>query len=159
MCWQGSLTVESLSQTQKELKGFIIEWIFMCFIKIHKVKSSKYEWLLDVLAVIFDSWIFITNTKGTHRFYSWMNIHVLFQNSQGELFRIWVAFRCVGSDLWQLNLYHKHKRDTPHNATPYNAMPHNATPHNVTPHNATPHVFFCTLLDFSKLKLFFFHYR
>ena len=44
----------------------------------------------------------------------------------------------------------------PHNATPYNTMPHNATPHNAKPHNATPHVSFCILLDFSKLKLFFF---
>ena len=39
-----------------------------------------------------------------------------------------------------------------------NAMPHNTTPYDAMPLNATPHVFFCTLLDFSKLKLFFFHY-
>ena len=31
-------------------------------------------------------------------------------------------------------------------------------PYDAMPLNATPHVFFCTLLDFSKLKLFFFHY-
>ena len=51
--------------------GFTLEWIFMCFIRIHKVKSSKYEWSLDLLTVIFDSWISISNTKGTQRFYSW----------------------------------------------------------------------------------------
>ena len=45
--------------------------ILMCFIKIHKINSSKYACSLDLLAVIFDSWIFITNTKGAQRFYSW----------------------------------------------------------------------------------------
>ena len=45
-----------------------------------------------------------------------------------------------------------------HNDTPYNAMPLNATPNYAISFNDTPHVFFCTLLDFSKLKLFFFHY-
>ena len=71
ICWQWYLTVESLSQTQKGQKGFTLEWICMCFIRIHKVKSSKYEWSLDLLTVIFDSWISISNTKGTQRFYSW----------------------------------------------------------------------------------------
>ena len=41
-----------------------------------------------------------------------MNIHVLYQNPQGELFKVWMIFRFVDSDLWQMNLYHKHKRDT-----------------------------------------------
>ena len=62
--------------------------------------------------MIFDSWIFITNKKGTKRFYSWMNIHVFYQNPQGELFKVWMVFRFVDRDIWQLNLYHKHKRDT-----------------------------------------------
>ena len=57
-------------------KGFILEWIFMCFIKIHKVNSSKYEWSLDLLTVVFDRWIFITNTKGTQRFPSWINMNL-----------------------------------------------------------------------------------
>ena len=43
---------------------------------------------------------------------SWLNIHVFYQNPQGEIFKVWMVFRFVGSDLWQLNLYHKHKRDT-----------------------------------------------
>ena len=130
--------------------------IFMCFIKIHKVNSSKYEWSLDLLTVIFDCWIFITNTKGTQMFYSWKvficffkiyhvkssnyewslnklavifdrwifitytkgtqvlffnDIHVLYQSPQGELFKVWMVFRLVASDIWQLNLYHKQKRD------------------------------------------------
>ena len=147
--------------------------IFMCFIKIHKVNSPKYEWSLDLLTVIFDCWIFITNTKGTQMFYSWKvficffkiyqvkssnyewslnklavifdrwifitytkgtqvlffnDIHVLYQNPQGELFKVWMVFKYVGgdllqlfkvwmvfrlvaSDIWQLNLYHKQKRD------------------------------------------------
>ena len=46
----------------------------------------------------------------------------------------------------------------PLNAMPHNIMHHNATPYDAMPLNATPHVFFCTLLDFSKLKLFFFYY-
>ena len=82
----------------------------MCFIKIHKVNSSKYEWSLDMLTVIFDSWIFITNKKETKSFYSWMNIHVFYQNPQGEIFREWMVFRFVDSDIWQLNLCHKQKR-------------------------------------------------
>ena len=86
----------------------------MCFIKIHKVNSSKYEWSLDLLTVIFDSWIFITNTKGTKRFYSWMNMHVFYQNPQGEIIKVWMVFRFVDSDFWLLNLYHKvnNKSDT-----------------------------------------------
>ena len=64
------LTVESLSQSQKGYRFYSL-MIFMCFIKIHKVNSSKYEWSLDLLTVIFDCWIFITNTKGTQMFYSW----------------------------------------------------------------------------------------
>ena len=134
--------------------GFTLEWIFMCFIRIHKVKPSKYEWCLDLLTEIFDSWIFITNTEETqtlewificfiriHKanspkyewsldfmtmmFDSWIfityikgtqvlflnDIHVLYQNPQGELFKVWMVFRYVDSDIWQLNLYHKHKRD------------------------------------------------
>ena len=67
---QWSLTEESLSHTQRRHRFYSL-MIFMCFIKIHKVKSSKYEWSLDLLTVIFDSWIFITNTKGTQMFYSW----------------------------------------------------------------------------------------
>ena len=41
-----------------------------------------------------------------------MYIHVFYQNPQGELFKVWMVFRFVDSDLWQLNLYHKHKRYT-----------------------------------------------
>ena len=67
---QWSLTDESLSHTQRRHRFYSL-MIFMCFIKIHKVKSSKYEWSLDLLTVIFDSWISISNTKGTQRFYSW----------------------------------------------------------------------------------------
>ena len=66
----------------------------MCFIKIHKENSSKvpkYEWSLDLLTVIFDCWIFITKSiiKVTQRCYSWLNIHVFYQNPQGELFNEW----------------------------------------------------------------------
>ena len=38
-----------------------------------------------------------------------MNIHVLYQNPQGELFKVWMVFRFVDSDFWLLNLYHKVK--------------------------------------------------
>ena len=41
-----------------------------------------------------------------------MYIHVFYQNLHGELFKVWMVFRFVDSDLWQLNLYHKHKRYT-----------------------------------------------
>ena len=58
------------------------------------------------------NWIFITDIKGTWRCYSWLNIHLFYQNPQGELFKVWMIFRFVNSDLWQMNLYHKHKRDT-----------------------------------------------
>ena len=108
---QWSLTDESLSHTQRRHRFYSL-MIFMCFIKIHKVNSSKYEWSLDMLTVIFDSWIFITNTKGTKRFYSWMNMHVFYQNPQGEIIKVWMVFRFVDSDIWQLNLHLKHKRDT-----------------------------------------------
>ena len=50
---------------QMNIHRFYSLMIFMCFVKIHKVNSSKYEWSLDLLTVIFDSWIFITNKKGT----------------------------------------------------------------------------------------------
>ena len=139
--------------------GFTLEWIFMCFIRIHKVKSSKYEWCLDLLTEIFDSWIFITNTEETQtlewifmcfirihkanspkyewswdfiNWISWMmfdswifiayikgtqvlflnDIHVLYQNPQGELFKVWMVFKYVGSDLLQMIFYHIHKGDT-----------------------------------------------
>ena len=39
-----------------------------------------------------------------------MNIHVFYQNPQGEIFREWMVFRFVDSDIWQLNLCHKQKR-------------------------------------------------
>ena len=38
-----------------------------------------------------------------------MNIHVLYQNPQGELSKVWMVFRFVDSDFWLLNLYHKDK--------------------------------------------------
>ena len=107
---QWSLTDESLSHTQRRHRFYSL-MIFMCFIKIHKVKSSKYEWSLDLLTVIFDSWIFITITKGIQVLFL-NDIHVLYQNPQGELFKVWMVFRFVDSDIWLLNLYHKHKRDT-----------------------------------------------
>ena len=109
--WQWSLTDESLSHTQRRHRFYSL-MIFMCFIKVHKVNCSKYEWSLDWLPVIFDSWIFITNKKETKSFYSWMNIHVFYQNPQGEIFKVWMVFRFVDSDIWQLNLYHNHKSDT-----------------------------------------------
>ena len=107
--WQWSLTDESLSHTQRGHRFYSL-MIFMYFIKVHKVNCSKYEWSLDWLPVIFDSWIFITNKKETKSFYSWMNIHVFYQNPQGEIFREWMVFRFVDSDIWQLNLCHKQKR-------------------------------------------------
>ena len=58
------MTVESLSHTQRGY-WFYSLMIFICFIKIHKVNSSKYEWSLDLLTVIIDSWIFTTNTEWT----------------------------------------------------------------------------------------------
>jgi hypothetical protein len=57
MCWQRSLRVEALLQTLQAKMN-----IQMCFIKIHKLKSSKYEWPLDVLKEIFESWSSIANT-------------------------------------------------------------------------------------------------
>ena len=86
------------------------EWIFICFIRIHKANSPKYEWSLDFMTMMFDSWIFITYIKGTQVLFL-NDIHVLYQNPQGELFKVWMVFRYVDSDIWQLNLYHKHKRD------------------------------------------------
>ena len=83
----------------------------MCLIKIHKVNSSKYVCSLDLLTVIFDVWIFFTNTKGTERFHSWMNFHVFYQNPQGEISKVWMVFRFVDSGIRQLNLCHKQKRD------------------------------------------------
>ena len=87
-----------------------LEWIFICFIRIHKANSPKYEWSLDFMTMMFDSWIFITYIKGTQVLFL-NDIHVLYQNPQGELFKVWMVFRYVDSDIWQLNLYHKHKRD------------------------------------------------
>ena len=34
---------------------------------------------------------------------------IVYQISQGQLFKIWMVFRCIDSDLWQLNLDHKLK--------------------------------------------------
>ena len=85
--------------------------IFKCFIKIHKVKSSKYEWSLNMLAVIFYRWIFIKYTKGTHVLF-FDDTHVLYQDPQGEIFKVRMVFRFVHCDIWQLKLYDKHKRDT-----------------------------------------------
>ena len=58
---------------------------------------------------MFDSWIFITYIKGTQVLFL-NDIHVLYQNPQGELFKVWMVFRFVDSDIWQLNLCHKQKR-------------------------------------------------
>ena len=32
-----------------------LQGIFLCFIRIHKVKSSKYEWSLDFMTIKYDS--------------------------------------------------------------------------------------------------------
>ena len=98
--------------TQKGQKGFTLEWICMCFIRIHKVKSSKYEWSLDLLTVIFDSWISISNTKGTQRFYSWKVFicffkiyHVKSSNYEWSLNKLAVIF-----DRWFFITYPKGHR-------------------------------------------------
>ena len=62
-----------------------------------------------MLTVIFDSWIFITNTEGTQVLF-FDDTHVLYQDPQGEIFKVWMVFRFVDSDIWQLNLCHKQKR-------------------------------------------------
>ena len=71
---------------------------------MHNMNSSNYEWSLDLLNLYHK-----VKIKVTQRCYSWLNIHVFYQNPQGE---VWMIFRFVDSDLWQMNLYHKHKRDT-----------------------------------------------
>ena len=82
----------------------------MCFIRIHKVNSSKYEWSLDLLTVIFDSWIFITNKK-------WQKVFTL-----EWIFMYFIRIHQVKSseNEWSLDLLtvifdnwicHKQKRD------------------------------------------------
>ena len=63
MCWQRSLRVEALLQTLQAKRFYFSMNIQMCFIKINKVNSLNYEWSLDVLTEIFESWSFIANTK------------------------------------------------------------------------------------------------
>ena len=50
--------------------------------------------------------------KETQRFYSGMNIHVLYQNPQSKLFKVWMVFRFVDSDFWLLNHIVNNKSDT-----------------------------------------------
>ena len=61
----------NLYHKQKRDKKFLLCVFTLCFIRIHKVKSSENEWSLDLLTVIFDSWISVTNKKGPKRSYSW----------------------------------------------------------------------------------------
>ena len=35
---------------------------------------------------------------------------MFYQNPQSELFKVWMAFRCVNRDLWELQLYFKYYR-------------------------------------------------
>ena len=60
--WQRSLRVEALLQILQPKKFYPWMNIQMCFIKIRKAKSSRYEWPLDVLTDIFESWSFIAKT-------------------------------------------------------------------------------------------------
>ena len=46
-------------------KAVILDWIFMCFIKI---QGELFKIWTVFRFVVFDCWIFITNAKGTQRF-------------------------------------------------------------------------------------------
>ena len=85
--------------------------IQMCFIKIHKVNSSKYEWPLDVLTEIFENWSFIANTTDKKVLFLNEYSNVFYQNPRSDIFKVWVAFeQCqrnwgVGPLQWLLEKY------------------------------------------------------
>ena len=55
---------------------FLIEYSCVLLKSTRWTLQSTYEWSLDLLTVIFDRWIFNTNTKGTQRLPSWMNMNL-----------------------------------------------------------------------------------
>ena len=80
--------------------------------KIYWIGKCPYVWkksiLLDTLYLveytteIFESWSFIANTTGKKVLSLNEYSKVFYQNPQSELFKVWMAFRCV--DTWQRSL-------------------------------------------------------
>ena len=93
---------------------WIEEWPY----KIYWIGKCPYVWkksiLLDTLYLveytteIFESWSFIANTTGKKVLSLNEYSKVFYQNPQSELFKVWMAFRCVDRDLWELKLYCKY---------------------------------------------------
>ena len=77
----------------------------ICVKKNHNI---GYLHLVQYKTEIFESWSFIANTTAKKVLSLNEYSKVFYQNPQSELFKVWMAFRCVDRDLWELKLYCKY---------------------------------------------------